>query len=59
MSGENTIREIILFLSKVELTSLPSTGLKFPQNSLLLPFIISSRGRQPTVKTDRVVQSKG
>ena len=61
--GENSEWGVILFLSKVELTSLPSTGPKFPHNYLLLPFsythMISSRGtRQPTVKTARVVQSK-
>ena len=61
--GENTEWGVILFLSKIELTSLPSTGPKFSQDYLLLPFsythMISSRGTiQPTVKTTRVVQSK-
>ena len=37
--GENSEWGVILFLSKVELTSLPSTGPKFPQNYLLLLFL--------------------
>ena len=36
--GENSEWGVILFLSKVELTSLPSTGPKFPQKYFLLPF---------------------
>ena len=57
--GENTEWGVVLFLSKVELTSLPSTGPKFPQNYLHFWHIISSRGTgQPTVKTAIVVQSK-
>ena len=61
--GKNTEWGVILFLPKAELTSLPSTGPKYPQDYLLLPFsytqMISSRGtRKATVKTARVVQGK-
>ena len=37
-TAENTEWGVILFLSKLKLISLPSTGPKFPQKYLLLPF---------------------